>query len=75
MSKMDFESYQALVLIQEQIGPVKRELKSLRKDIQRLINSKEEARNALVDVISAVNRKESSARIKALAVRGFRRSE
>lgn len=69
---MNIESFSALCSIQEQIKPIKKELRALTRDIKEAFRNRNAAESALYLVVNAVNNGRSPKEIKKIAVRGLR---
>ena len=69
---MSLETYTALVRMHEQIGPLKKELKALARDIKKVFKSRDLAESSLFLVVEAINQGRSPKEIKKIAVRGIK---
>lgn len=72
---MNLESFAALSSIQEQIGPIKKELKALERDIKKTFKKKDAAEAALYLVVNAINRGLPPHEVKRIAVKGLKASK
>jgi septal ring factor EnvC (AmiA/AmiB activator) len=65
----------AIIKIHNDLPALKKDLKQLRRDIEGLIERKDEARNYLYLVVNAVNRNLTLQEIKKIAVKGMAKSK
>jgi hypothetical protein len=65
----------AIIKIHNDLPALKKDLKRLRRDIEGLIERKDEARNHLYLVVNAVNRNLTLQEIKKIAVKGMAKSK
>ena len=68
-----FAGFEALISIQQQMGPLKRDLKALDKEVRKLIVRRDIGEDYLYLVVNAINRKEPLSKIKRIAVMGLKK--
>lgn len=73
--RRQMQALDAIIRIHNDLPPLKKELKQLRRDIEKLIRRKDEARDHLYLVVNAVNNGLSMKQIKKIAVAGMAKSK